>query len=82
MTPTTPYDAATTSTPTTDTAREAARRARIDAIRFGATVRQALGQSATHRRLADGRHAVTIDGRTFTGATLDQAIRRAREQRP
>jgi hypothetical protein len=60
---------------------ESARRARITAIRDAATVRAALGQAATHRRLDDGRHEIIVSGRTTTADTLDQAIRAARRQR-
>jgi hypothetical protein len=70
----------TTSTPTVSTQREAARRARVAAIRNGAIVRQRLGIRAGYRLLDDGEHQVSIDGRTFTGDTLEQAIRRARRR--
>jgi hypothetical protein len=75
------------STPTTtdhQTAREAARRERVDAIRDAAIVREHLGQAASHRRLPDGAHEVSFFDRErgelleFTGATADEAIARAR----
>ena len=56
------------------------RRARIEAIRSGGLVRQALGQAATYRRLDDGRHEVSIRGQTTVAPTLDQAIDQARTQ--
>jgi hypothetical protein len=65
----------TISTPTRTINRETAR---IDAIRSAAIVRQALGQAATHRRLRDGSHEITVGGKSSTAATLDQAIREAR----
>jgi hypothetical protein len=40
----------------------------------GATVRAALGIAATYRRLDDGQHEVTLGGRTWTAATLPEAI--------
>ncbi len=58
--------------------REIARRARVAEIRAAALVRQALGQGAIHRLLPDGRHEVTIDGRTAVGDTLDAAIAETR----
>ena len=62
------------------TAKESARRARVDAIRDGAITREHLGQAATHRLLPDGRHEISVydraagELRQFTGETLDQAI--------
>ena len=63
------------------------RQARIAAICDGARVREALGQAATHRRLPDGRHEVSLYDRaagrlcTWTGRTLTAAIRRAKGHR-
>jgi hypothetical protein len=64
------------------THREAERMRRIDGVRFGALVRQQLGQCATYRRLDDGRHCVTVGGQTAVGVTLQSAIDQAREYRP
>jgi hypothetical protein len=58
--------------------REAARRLRIEAIHFGALARQALGITATYRRLASGAHEVTVAGKSTTAATLAAAIDRAK----
>jgi hypothetical protein len=55
------------------------RNTRVAEIQAAALVRQSLGQTATHRRLADGRHQVTIHGRTTVGLTPQQAIDQARE---
>ncbi|MGO8748327.1 MAG: hypothetical protein ACLQNE_20325 [Thermoguttaceae bacterium] len=57
-----------------------ARREQADAIRDGAVTRGILGQAATHRRLSDGRHEVSIfdrgagELRVFSGETIDEAI--------
>ena len=56
-----------------------ARLTRLDEIRESATVRAAIGIDAIHRRLADGCHEITLRGQQYSGATLDQAIRAARE---
>ncbi len=70
-----------TTGPTTGTAdREAARRARVESIRSGALVRIALGQAATYRRLPDGRHEITLAGKSTIGATLAEAIDAARRE--
>ena len=62
--------------PTTD--REAARRARVEAIRFGARVRDRLGQGA-HHKIVDGVHVVTWQGERFIGQTIDEVIKAAQE---
>jgi hypothetical protein len=64
------------------TQREAARRLRVEAITNGALVRQALGVRAMYRKLDDGEHEIIVGAQTTVGANLDEAIRRAREQRP
>ena len=71
-----PLSQAPQSPPTTE--REAARRARIESIRFGARVRDRLGQGA-HHEIVDGEHVVTWRGRRFHGATVDEAIKAAQE---
>ncbi|HUT91917.1 MAG TPA: hypothetical protein VMY37_20650 [Thermoguttaceae bacterium] len=56
-----------------DAARRRAREERARAIVDGARVRRELGQGALHG-VAEGEHVVTVGGRRFRGATLDQAI--------
>ncbi len=62
------------------------REMRLDEIRDGAATRQALGQAATHRRLPDGQHEVSVpDPRTRfwivgTAETLDAAIGQVRHR--
>jgi hypothetical protein len=68
----------TTTTPDAHASRELARTARVAEIQAGALTRAALGQAATYQHLDDGRHQVTIRGRTCTGNTLDAAIREVR----
>ena len=63
---------ATTSTSTD------VRRARIDAIRDGALVREQLGQSALHKRLPNGSHQIIVGGRVFRAATLAEVVEAAR----
>ena len=62
--------------PTTE--REAARRARVEAIRDGARVRRALSQGALHE-FTGGVHTITWQGERYHGATVDDAIRAAQE---
>jgi hypothetical protein len=57
-----------------------ARAARIQAIRQGAEVRQALGQAATHELLSDGRHVVRLRGRVGAGQSVAAAIANIREE--
>jgi len=68
----------TSTTPITCDGRQARRRARIQAIRDGARVRRALSQGALHE-CVDGLHVVTYRGHRYVGATVDAAIRAARE---
>ncbi len=74
----------------TSTDREAARLARVARvleIRDAAITREALGQAAHHRRLPHGQHEVSFYDRpagvlrTYTGATLEEAIGRAQDGR-
>ena len=58
--------------------RQARRQARVQAIRDGARVRQALGQGALHDHV-DGEHVVVCQGERYIGHTIDAAIRVARE---
>jgi hypothetical protein len=71
----------TNSKPIVNAEREAARRARVEAIKNSALVWQRLGIRAGYRRTADGRHSITLDGRTFTAGTVEQAISRARRRK-
>lgn len=72
---------------TRDAQSESARRARVDAIRDGATVRAALGILWQHRRDLIGQHLVWTYDRDrgamleYTGATVDEAIDAARAGR-
>ncbi len=62
--------------------REAARRLRVENIVNGARVRQRLGIGARYNLRSDGQHEVSIGGKLAVGPTLDEAIAKAREQRP
>jgi hypothetical protein len=64
------------------TAREAARRLRVQTIIDAGKVRAALGQGARHRLLPDGSHEIIVSGRTATAATVAEAIDQARGYRP
>lgn len=61
--------------PTTD--RSARRRGRVQLIRDGARVRNALGQAAQYDHL-DGVHVVTWQGQRFSGAAVEEGIDAAR----
>ena len=54
------------------------RAARVQAIRDGARVRRALGQAALHELLPDGQHKVVVRGQVYVGATVEEAIQKAR----
>ena len=69
-----------TPPPPLATDRLARRRARVEAIRAGALVRQALGQSALYEHTGDV-HIVTYRGERFVGETIGEAIGEAREAR-
>ena len=62
--------------------REAARRARVQAIRNGAITRAAQGVAASYCKLDSGQHQVSVRGRVAVGATLNAAIAQLRELRP
>jgi hypothetical protein len=68
----------TTAASTFDaTARRAARAARVEAIRNGARVRNALGEAALYQQL-DDRHEIVFRGERFRGATLEEVITKAK----
>jgi len=71
----------------TPSGKEQARLERVAAIRDGAITRQQLGILAQHRRTDDGQHQVwwfdhdASTLRTFDGATLQEAVDKAKRWR-